>query len=135
MAKTSNDNLVCNAVHLLAKSNNINMSNIQWVGPIKQRYDPSIFKLTYWIFLEQVNSPIFVDVWRIALMYLRFNDMFLLILMSKSFNEILLHNRQFQKYLKLSNAIISCDFVHDIYSHYIEVLLCDDLLFFKWFFT
>ena len=54
--------------------------------------------------------------------------MFLLIFVSKAFNEIVVNNRRFQKYLKLSNAIISCDFVHEIYSRYIESFF-DELTF------
>ena len=55
--------------------------------------------------------------------------MFLLIFVSKAFNEIVVNNRRFQKYLKLSNAIISCDFVHEIYSRYIEQSFFDKLTF------
>ena len=46
MAETSNVNLVRNADHLLAMSNTDN-SNIVWVGPTKQRFDTTKFKLSY----------------------------------------------------------------------------------------
>ena len=62
-------------------------------------------------------------------MYLRLNDMFSLMFVSKAFNEIVINNRRFQKHLKLSNAITSCDFVHEIYSRYIEQMFLMNLLF------
>ena len=62
-------------------------------------------------------------------MYVRLNDMFSLIFVSKAFNEIVINNGRFQKHLKLSNAIISCDFVHEIYSRYIEQSFFDKLTF------
>ena len=46
MAETSNANLVRNEDHLLAMSNTDN-SNIVWVGPTKQRFDTTKFKLRY----------------------------------------------------------------------------------------
>ena len=61
-------------------------------------------------------------------MYLKLKDMFSLMLVSKVFNEIVINNRRFQKHLKLSNAIISCDFVHEIYSCYMEQISFDEVL-------
>ena len=43
---TSNANLIRNADYLLATNNKDN-SNIVWVGPTKQRFDTTKFKLTY----------------------------------------------------------------------------------------
>ena len=47
-------------------------------------------------------------------MYLRPNDMFSLMSVSKAFSEFAINGRRFQKHLKLLNAVISCDFVHEI---------------------
>ena len=46
MAETSNANLIRNADYLLATNNKDN-SNIVWVGPTKQRFDTTKFKLMY----------------------------------------------------------------------------------------
>ena len=46
MAEYCNNNLTRNADFLLAKLNQ-NADNIPWVGASKQRFDSSLYKLTY----------------------------------------------------------------------------------------
>ena len=46
MTETSNEELIRNADRLLATSNKDNSKTI-WVGPTKQRFDTTKFKLTY----------------------------------------------------------------------------------------
>ena len=46
MAKTSNDNLISNSDHLISTTK-LNTNNILWVGPTKQRYDPTKYQLLY----------------------------------------------------------------------------------------
>ena len=48
MAEYSNNNLKRNADFLLAKLNK-NAVNIPRVGSSKQRFDSSVYKLTYWL--------------------------------------------------------------------------------------
>ena len=62
-------------------------------------------------------------------MYLRLNDMFSLMFVLKAFNKIVIKFRKIWKHLTLSNAIISWDFVHEIYSRYIEQIFLMNLLF------
>ena len=48
MAEYSNNNLKRNADFILAKLNK-KADNIPWVGASKQRFDSSLYKLTYWL--------------------------------------------------------------------------------------
>ena len=63
MAETSNANLIRNADYLLASAKEKrDNSEIAWVGPIKQRYDSTKFKLTYrFIFQKTFNKMIIVS--------------------------------------------------------------------------
>lgn len=46
MGETSNVNLICNVDYFLASTKESrDNSEIAWVGPTKQRYDSTIFKL------------------------------------------------------------------------------------------
>ena len=47
-------------------------------------------------------------------MYLRLTDMISLLFVSKSFNEFVIKNKRFQKYLKLSKGVTYFNFVHGI---------------------
>ena len=76
IVEVNNDNFIRNGDHMLAKNANIDTTHIQWVG--------------------------FGDIWGIVLMYLRTTDMISLLFVSKSFNEVFIKNKRFQKHLKLS---------------------------------
>ena len=52
-----------------------------------------------------------------------------LMYMLKSFKEVVLDNKRFQKCLKLSKTVIPCDFVHGVYSQFLEKILLDEIVF------
>ena len=62
-------------------------------------------------------------------MYLRLTDMVLLMYVLESFKEVVLDNKPFQKRVKLSKTIVSCDFVHGFYSEFLEKILLDEIVF------
>ena len=55
MTETSNANLIRNADYLLASGKQDNRK-IVWVGPSKQRYGSTKFKLTYFFFSENIQQ-------------------------------------------------------------------------------
>ena len=84
-----------------------------WVGPSKQRFDNTKFKLTYQIFSGDIQQDekcfvyLYNEILFRIMIYLRHTDIVRLLLVSKRLNEIVYGNKRFRKYWELSNTIIN----------------------------